>query len=67
MTPKQFTRGFFYVIGALGSITLLYFVTEFVIRNWASLWDVFLIFAILGALYGFFRLFMWAFISDDKK
>lgn len=65
MTPKKFTRGIFYVLGTVSLVTILFYVTEFVIRNWSSLWDIFLIFGILGAVYGLFRLAMWAF-SEEK-
>lgn len=67
MTPKKFTRGIFYVLGTVSLVTILFYVTEFVIRNWSSLWDIFLIFGILGAVYGLFRLAMWAFSGDKNE
>ena len=65
MTPKKFTRGVFYTLGSLALITLLYFITEFIIRNWSSLWDIFLVVGLLGVVYGIFRLGMWAFSSEN--
>ena len=65
MTPKKFTRGVFYTLGSLALITLLYFIVEFIVRNWESLWDIFLVVGLLGVVYGLFRVAMWAF-SDDN-
>ena len=65
MTPKKFTRGVFYVLGSAALVTLLYFIVEFIIRNWNSLWDIFLVVGLLGVVYGVFRLGMWAFSNEN--
>jgi len=67
MTPKKFTRGFFYVLGTAGALALLFLITEFVIRNWSEMWDIFLALLITGAIFGLFRLGMWAFAPESVR
>lgn len=65
MTPKKFTRGLFYVLAGTGIALALYYIVPGIIRNWSKVSDLFLAIALCGVFYGFFRLFMWAFLTDD--
>jgi hypothetical protein len=64
MTPKKFTRGFFYVLGVAFTLTLLYLILEFFIRTWSETYPVVLGIVSAAILFGLFRLAQWAFTPD---
>ena len=67
MTPKKLTRGIFYALFAVGVTIFISYATEAIVRNWNSVSDIFLALALTAGFYGIFRLFMWAFLTEDKK
>lgn len=67
MTAKQFTRGFFYVLGAAAAITLLYLLLEFFIRRWSEVYPVAIGLALAAVVLALFRLANWAFSPDKEK
>jgi glucan phosphoethanolaminetransferase (alkaline phosphatase superfamily) len=64
MTPKKFTRWFFYVLGTVAALALLFLIVEFTIRNWNEMRNIVLALVIGLAVAGLFRLGMWAFTPD---
>lgn len=67
MTPKKFTRWFFYAFFAVGFTLFVGYATEAIVRNWYVVSPIFLSLALMAAIYGLFRLYTWAFLTEDSK
>lgn len=65
MTPKKFTRGFFYALLFVGAVSILYMLTDIAIRHWDVASDVLLILGVCLGVLGLVQLARWAF-SEEK-
>lgn len=63
---KKAVRTAYYVLFAVSAVTIVYFITSFVIDTWSKAWDVYISIVIAAGLFGLIQLGIWAF-QDDKQ